>query len=287
MERCANCAHLVESHNLSGCFAGDEEDEVYRCSCPFDYDGKGTFNSKQLPTAARERPTLRNDANQCRGCLAPEGAECTSDCLLGLAYSRGRVAGQLAESLRWCTAKLAQSGGIVECTTLERHDGTRAGGSHGDGGLRWFDDAEGAAPHVRPSEQGAAGLQWCTATCDRGAGIIECTRLDAHNGQDGQEHCGPVEDGGRFRWFDWSEGATPHRPVAQAAARHDQVGGDHYRTLKIQPWDIVDEYALDHYRASALKYVLRADRKGKKLEDLRKAVHCLRKAIEIEEGKHV
>jgi Protein of unknwon function (DUF3310) len=137
--RCANCTHLVESHDSNGCFAGSEEDEAYQCSCLFDYDGKGTFNSKCLPVAAR--------------------------------------------------------------------------------------------PH-RPSFE-------------------------------------------------------EHRAKTVAAARHDQVGGDHYRTLKIQPWDIVDEYALDHYRASALKYVLRADRKGKKLEDLRKAIHCLHKAIEIEEGKHV
>lgn len=180
MERCANCTHLVESHDLNGCFAGDEKDEAYQCPCLFDYDGKGTFNSKQLPVAARPAPSLRNDAGQCRGCLAPEGAECTRDCLLRLAYGRGRAAGQ----------------------------------------------------DVRPSFE-------------------------------------------------------EHRAKTVAPARNDQVGGDHYRTLKIQPWDIVDEYALDHYRATAIKYVLRADRKGKKLEDLRKAVHCLRKAIEIEEGKHV
>lgn len=130
MERCANCAHLVESHNLSGCFAGDEEDEVYRCPCPFDYDGRGTFNSKQLPTVMKLR-----------------------------------------------------------------------------------------------------------------------------------------------------------RDLAEAAARNDQVGGDHYRTLKIQPWDIAIEYGLSYIEGSALKYLLR--RKANRLEDLRKAAHCLRKLIEIEEGKHV
>lgn len=71
---------------------------------------------------------------------------------------------------------------------------------------------------------------------------------------------------------------------APLGVRSKQVGGGHYVDHKIQPWDIVDEYDLDHYRASALKYLLRAGSKGPKLEDLRKARHCLDKAIEREEA---
>lgn len=62
-----------------------------------------------------------------------------------------------------------------------------------------------------------------------------------------------------------------------------QVGGDHYRKFKIQPWDIIDEYDLSFYAGNALKYLLRD--KGNRLEDLKKARHYLDKLIEIEEGK--
>lgn len=63
-----------------------------------------------------------------------------------------------------------------------------------------------------------------------------------------------------------------------------QVGGDHYRRA-IQIWDIVEVWELDFFRGQVLKYLLRAGNKGDALEDLRKAQHCLNKAIEIEERK--
>jgi hypothetical protein len=73
------------------------------------------------------------------------------------------------------------------------------------------------------------------------------------------------------------------RVLAEAGTRHQQVGGDHYRTFRIQPWDIIDEYDLSYYAGLALKYLLRAGRKGSKLEDLKKARHVLDKMIELEE----
>lgn len=69
------------------------------------------------------------------------------------------------------------------------------------------------------------------------------------------------------------------------SVRDSQVGGDHYRKRKIQPWDVWDEYDLDRYRANAVKYLLRAGDKGPAVEDLRKALHYVQKAIEIEEAK--
>lgn len=68
------------------------------------------------------------------------------------------------------------------------------------------------------------------------------------------------------------------------SARESQVGGDHYRKFRIQPWDVWDEYDLDRYLANCVKYLLRAGRKGPKIEDLKKARHYLDKAIEREEG---
>lgn len=82
---------------------------------------------------------------------------------------------------------------------------------------------------------------------------------------------------------------TPLSSPDRRAVRDTQVGGSHYVGQKIQPWDVVDEYNLDYYRASVLKYLLRAGRKTKvaALQDLEKAAHFLAKAIEREKAKSV
>jgi len=59
-----------------------------------------------------------------------------------------------------------------------------------------------------------------------------------------------------------------------------QVGGDHYKKYKIQPWDIIDEYGLNYYEGNALKYLLRT--KNNRVEDLQKAIHYIEKLIEVE-----
>ncbi len=107
---------------------------------------------------------------------------------------------------------------------------------------------------------------------------IRCTRRAAHLGDHGN---------GEIRWTD-DVALYPHREafksvVAPTPASERQVGGDHYRKFKIQPWDIIDEYDLSFYEGSALKYLLRS--KSDRLEDLKKARHYLDKLIEIEEGK--
>lgn len=65
-------------------------------------------------------------------------------------------------------------------------------------------------------------------------------------------------------------------------AREAQVGGDHYRKHKIQPWDIWQEYGLNAFEGAIIKYLLR--RKGSRLEDLKKARHTLDRLIELEEA---
>ena len=72
-------------------------------------------------------------------------------------------------------------------------------------------------------------------------------------------------------------------PVGNGSARLAQVGGDHYRKFKIQPWDVIDEYGLSFYAGNALKYLLRAGHKSASpLEDLKKCRHYLDKLIELE-----
>lgn len=72
------------------------------------------------------------------------------------------------------------------------------------------------------------------------------------------------------------------------AASDRQVGGEHYKTLDVQPWDVIDAWPWDQrfgfYRGNALKYLMRAGRKGPATEDLQKAVHYIEKLIEVCDG---
>jgi hypothetical protein len=114
---------------------------------------------------------------------------------------------------------------------------------------------------------------------------FRCDRIPGHEGHhDGRSRVGLF----RHKWPQLTEVANPTRSKYQDAvgsARDSQVGGDHYRKFKIQPWDIWEEYGLDPWLAGVVKYVLRAGHKGSRLEDLKKARHYLDRAIEIEKGR--
>lgn len=63
-----------------------------------------------------------------------------------------------------------------------------------------------------------------------------------------------------------------------------QVGGDHYERMAIQPWDALAAWLSPsefraHLRASAIEYLARSESKGG-MADVRKAHHCLAKALE-------
>lgn len=65
----------------------------------------------------------------------------------------------------------------------------------------------------------------------------------------------------------------------QELANDRQVGGDHYRKAEYQHWDWVCDIGLHYLLACATKYVARwRDKNG--VEDLKKAVHYLDKAME-------
>lgn len=113
----------------------------------------------------------------------------------------------------------------------------------------------------------------------------EVTEQTTHLG----DHWAYVDDKGNK--VHWTEAvavypvANPERvTVGNGSARLAQVGGEHYRKFKIQPWDVIDEYELSFYAGNALKYLLRAGHKGSKVEDLKKARHYLDKMIELESG---
>lgn len=67
--------------------------------------------------------------------------------------------------------------------------------------------------------------------------------------------------------------------------RQQQVGGDHYASKAVQPWDAMEcwmspEQFKGFLRGNVIKYVARCDDKGG-VEDLKKAAHYLQKLIEI------
>lgn len=67
-----------------------------------------------------------------------------------------------------------------------------------------------------------------------------------------------------------------------------QIGGDHYKTMAIQPWNALKEWMTEEQfsgflKGNAIVYLARCDSKGG-LEDIKKARHCLDKLIEVSEN---
>ncbi len=63
-----------------------------------------------------------------------------------------------------------------------------------------------------------------------------------------------------------------------------QIGGDHYKDNKIQPWDCIAVWGLGFLDGNAVKYLARWRHKNG-LQDLRKAQHYISKLIEEEEAR--
>ena len=53
-----------------------------------------------------------------------------------------------------------------------------------------------------------------------------------------------------------------------------QVGGEHYKKLAVQPWDVVDtwptEQQIGYYRGGALKYLMRMGSKDESVQEVSK-----------------
>ena len=64
----------------------------------------------------------------------------------------------------------------------------------------------------------------------------------------------------------------------------NQVAGQHYKQLAIQPWDYIIANDIGYMEGSVMKYIRRWRNKNG-LEDLYKARHFLNKLIETEEEK--
>ena len=58
-----------------------------------------------------------------------------------------------------------------------------------------------------------------------------------------------------------------------------QVGGQHYKRMKLQPAEFINENKLLFAEGNAIKYICRHSFKGKK-EDIKKAIHYLEMILE-------
>ena len=77
--------------------------------------------------------------------------------------------------------------------------------------------------------------------------------------------------------------ADPVYPDSPAAAQ--QVGGNHYKDLAVQPWAAMESWMSTEafagfLRGNAIKYLARCDKKGG-IEDVKKAQHYLTKLLEV------
>lgn len=66
------------------------------------------------------------------------------------------------------------------------------------------------------------------------------------------------------------------------SANDTQIGGEHYKTKAVQPWDFIVSNGMGYLEGCIVKYVSRHSLKGG-IEDLQKAQHYLSKLIELQE----
>lgn len=71
-----------------------------------------------------------------------------------------------------------------------------------------------------------------------------------------------------------------------------QVGGQHYKTMAVQPWDVMQavlthEEWVGFLKASIIKYSMRQGRKVDANDDGEKAAHYLKKLAEVEEAAEI
>ncbi len=69
----------------------------------------------------------------------------------------------------------------------------------------------------------------------------------------------------------------------EGSALREQVGGDHYSKLAIQPVEYINANKLTYLQGNVIKYVTRYKDKGSALQDLQKARHYIDMLIELEE----
>jgi hypothetical protein len=70
---------------------------------------------------------------------------------------------------------------------------------------------------------------------------------------------------------------------ATVNALKEQVGGNHYSKLAIQPVTYINANGLSYLQGNVIKYITRFKSKGTPLQDLEKAKHYIDMLIELED----
>lgn len=67
----------------------------------------------------------------------------------------------------------------------------------------------------------------------------------------------------------------------------DLINPDHYNDTELQPFVVVDDWELDYYTGSAIKYIKRrGDKEGTtEIDDIKKAIRFLQHRVEFLENK--
>ena len=64
-----------------------------------------------------------------------------------------------------------------------------------------------------------------------------------------------------------------------------QIGGDHYKNMGVEPWDVVDTWSLEQrigfYRGGELKYLMRMGSKDESPREIAKGRHYMTKLLEV------
>jgi len=63
---------------------------------------------------------------------------------------------------------------------------------------------------------------------------------------------------------------------------NDPINPEHYKGKTMEAIDVIEDFDLGYNLGNVVKYVLRADHKGKRLEDLKKAAWYLNREINKE-----
>jgi hypothetical protein len=73
------------------------------------------------------------------------------------------------------------------------------------------------------------------------------------------------------------------------SANDIQMGGDHYKRLGVEPWEVFDTWPIEQrigaYRANCTKYVMRLDAKDTPLLNAQKLAHYAQKLVEVLEER--
>ena len=84
--------------------------------------------------------------------------------------------------------------------------------------------------------------------------------------------------------------ALKKQKYENSKAKTKQIGGDHYKNMGIEPWDVVDTWPIEqqigYHRGGVLKYTMRLGNKDERLQEAKKALHYAEKLVEILESKY-